>query len=347
MADVLLPRKRMWEEEKEENSRVVVALEAKEWRPDLRVVCGFQRLETELRQQADEDERCRMPGVVRTVDFPECVKVEEVGKCVVWNKTLYCGTECAEFSRQYEQQMKKLEAAQQSMTKLKPGNWQSVGNNSGWSCRRCHCTRIVAQRQSLRRAVALLTTVAIEQGGVRTEEEEEEEDDLTLYRNTELVHDSGWVTSGGVCALCAQVFAQYQLLSLDLGLDLVHQTFYGREGLVDKLPEGLALAPGDRFGVLNTCQEGTSANCLGMGWSGPLVFWNGTKKTAQVCVFCADEENATERQRTWDKAARATLLGLVESGSGSMLLPVDVVDGVIGQYHLGRYFDLLAIFGPP
>ena len=306
------------------HQRTSITAVAEEWNPNLRVVCGFQQLSAEMLQLV-ADESCRVPGLLREhpVDYPgqDCQGLVAIGKCVVWNKTLYCGVVCAEYIQQYSQQLEKLEAAERDMPKLQPGNWRRVESNRRGCCQRCLCTK----------------TLNPDKSGTTTG------DLVAVYNNTELVNEAKWTTSMGVCALCAQVVARHQLVCLAF----VRGTISGPRGgggvLVLNVPDGLVLVPRDILGVFTRCEQ-RSVHCYGgcnMSWAGPLVFWN-TTRTQRVCVFCADENGAVERQGIWDSAARDTLLSI----RFPSLLPVEIVD-LVGEYQLGRYFDSVPIFMSP
>jgi hypothetical protein len=60
-------------------------------------------------------------------------------------------------------------------------------------------------------------------------------------------------------------------------------------------------------------------------------------------LFCADDNDAIERQRIWYGAAHGVLLDMRNVESRTALLPVDIVQ-LVGQYQLGRYCDTLSIF---
>ena len=295
--------------------------DAKEWVLSLRVACGLQQLSAQALQVVggeDEEPICRWPGVVRAVEYPgrECKNVVEVSShVVVWNNTPFCGMACAEFIRQYEQQLEWLETAEQDVAKLKPGNWKrlEVSNRHG-CCQRCLCTKTLHLQRS---------------GRV-------EERDLALYKSTDMCKE--WTVSMGVCALCAQTVARHLLAHTLL---VCNSSQESGALVVVKKSEGLELVgtgTSNQFGLRNVCEQ-RSEHCYGMPWRGPLVFWNDSScKREHVCVFCADQNDAEKRQKIWDGGAQRELLIL-----GAALLPVDIVT-LIGSYHLGRCFDSLPIF---
>ena len=322
----------------------------------MNVVCGVQQLSAEKLELVSEG--YHMPGMIHQPRHPsgagECKTVVTVDICVVWNNTLYCGHRCVAFVRQYEQQLEMLKAAEERMPKLKPGDWTQVPKNVDRYCQRCKVKR----------------TLDLNALSVAASRE------LPVYTNPRLTHAWGGQADIGVCALCARVVARHEELQNAivckilpkgqnrgevaeplLKIVALRQSQRRATALLktastsdrsvvvvamDKLPDGLVLAPTELPQMqINRCGEIRSNRCYRLEWLGPLVFC-GTDERRRVCAFCADENDAQHRDRIWTDVARNALLSIRTSTGGQ--LPVDIVDKVVGGYHLGRYFDELPIF---
>jgi hypothetical protein len=236
--------------------------------------------------------------------------------------------------QQYTEQSAALDVALRGMEDLEPGNWTEVDpeflDDPCAACSRCRFFGYVGGDFAPANGV-----------------------EPTFYTNLELekeleMDDIG-EGGGGVCALCAWVIAKSQAIHRQYTTTTITAASGSSSVSVvvsRKLPDGLKLAPRERmtlwsteFKSMNRCSQQRSAVCYGMLWSGPLVFWN-PEGNDRVCVLCADENDARERQKNWYGAAREALLAVRTPTSK---LPVVIVD-LIGSYHLGRNFSSVPIF---